>query len=39
MKEKSKPNFLSVYNCKNNLCLLLIKNPLFQCRFISNNFM
>jgi len=39
MKEKREPNLLSIYNSKQNLCFLLIKNPLFQGYLIRNHFM
>ena len=39
MKEKRKPNLFPVYNSKQNLCFLLIKNPLFQGYLIRNYFM
>lgn len=38
MKEQCKTDFFSIFQCKNNLGFLFVKNPCFQCRFISNHF-
>ena len=38
VKEERKANFFVTFHRKNDLCLLLIKNPCFQGRFVCHNF-
>ena len=38
MEKERKSNFLTILKRKNDFGLLFIKNPFFQCRFVSDNF-